>query len=209
MPAEQRTAAPTSRRCASTSSSGRTRCRGIGATATRPARPTRLLSALLLTRPSPRTRPRAASPSCRKRQPVSYLQAEVRGAPALEILGEIFQDHEARSRSGGCLSLTRTSERIIRLWHVLRRLYTDKGNKLPPLDGDNKDAILQLYSLSQPPRSAITGRRPVRRRTDDGRDERGFRRIQGGGARPHQAAEGVRHPPAPGSPEAEQASSTQ
>ncbi|CAM9682822.1 unnamed protein product, partial [Ascophyllum nodosum] len=53
------------------------------------------------------------------------------------------------------LSLTRTLERIIRLWHVLRKLYSDEGMVFPLDQGSNKDGILQLYSLMQP-LSAIT-----------------------------------------------------
>ena len=53
------------------------------------------------------------------------------------------------------LSLTRTLERIIRLWYVLRKLYSDEGMVFPLDQGSNKDGILQLYSLMQP-LSAIT-----------------------------------------------------
>ena len=47
--------------------------------------------------------------------------------------------------------------------------------------------------------------RPVRRRTDVGRDAHGVRRTQEGRAQPRTAAEGVRHPRDAGFPEAEQA----
>ena len=53
------------------------------------------------------------------------------------------------------LSLVRTIERIIRLWHVLRKLYANDGEEFPLDKDSNKDAILQLYSLLQP-LSAIT-----------------------------------------------------
>ena len=48
------------------------------------------------------------------------------------------------------LSLVRVMERIIRLWHVLRKVYADDGEEFPLDKGNNKDAILQLYSLLQP-----------------------------------------------------------
>ncbi|CAM9383599.1 unnamed protein product, partial [Hapterophycus canaliculatus] len=48
------------------------------------------------------------------------------------------------------LTLVRTLERVIRLWHVLSKLYSDEGKNFPLEQGDNKDAILQLYSLLQP-----------------------------------------------------------
>lgn len=71
----------------------------------------------------------------------------------LEVLGQIFKIMKHAPQRW--LSLTRTLERIIRLWHVLRRLYTDEGKRFPLDDDNNKDAILQLYSLLQP-LSAIT-----------------------------------------------------
>ena len=43
------------------------------------------------------------------------------------------------------LSLVRVMERIIRLWHVFRRVYADADEEFP-LDKDDKDDILQLYS---------------------------------------------------------------
>lgn len=48
------------------------------------------------------------------------------------------------------LSLVRVMERIIRLWHVLRKVYTGDGEEFPLDKGNNKDDILQLYSLLQP-----------------------------------------------------------
>lgn len=48
------------------------------------------------------------------------------------------------------LSLVRVMERIIRLWHVLRKVYLDAGEEFPLDKDNNKDDILQLYSLLQP-----------------------------------------------------------
>lgn len=48
------------------------------------------------------------------------------------------------------LSLVRVMERIIRLWHVLRQVYVKGGEECPLDKENNKDDILQLYSLLQP-----------------------------------------------------------
>ena len=53
------------------------------------------------------------------------------------------------------LSLVRVMERIIRLWHVLRKVYANDGGEFPLDKDNNKDDILQLCSLLQP-LSAIT-----------------------------------------------------
>ncbi|CAB1099071.1 unnamed protein product [Ectocarpus sp. CCAP 1310/34] len=66
----------------------------------------------------------------------------------VDMLGEIFK--MVKHAPQRWLSLTRTVERTIRLWHVLRKLYSDEGRNFPLEEGDTKDAILQLYSLLQP-----------------------------------------------------------
>lgn len=66
----------------------------------------------------------------------------------LELLDEVFKI--VKHAPQRWLSLTRTLERIIRLWHVLRKLYSDEGKNFPLEEGDNKNGILQLYSLLQP-----------------------------------------------------------
>ncbi|CAM9287042.1 unnamed protein product, partial [Sphacelaria rigidula] len=71
----------------------------------------------------------------------------------LEMLNEIFKITKHAPQRW--LSLVRILERIIRLWHVLRKLHVDEGGEYPLDRGSNKDAILQLYSLQQP-HSAIT-----------------------------------------------------
>ena len=53
------------------------------------------------------------------------------------------------------LSMVRTLERIIRLWHVFRRLLAELGEKFLLEEDDNKNAVLQLFSILQP-LSAIT-----------------------------------------------------
>ena len=66
----------------------------------------------------------------------------------LDLLGEVLRiPNQAPQR---WLTLVRTLERVIRLWHVLRKLYSDAGENFPLEEGDNKDCILQLYSLLQP-----------------------------------------------------------
>ncbi|CAB1121468.1 unnamed protein product [Ectocarpus sp. CCAP 1310/34] len=69
----------------------------------------------------------------------------------VDVLGEVLKiPNQAPKR---WLTLVRTLERVIRLWHVLRKLYSDTGKTFPLEEGDNKDCILQLYSLLQPPSS--------------------------------------------------------
>lgn len=53
------------------------------------------------------------------------------------------------------LSMVRTMERILRLWHVFRRLLAERGERFLLEEEDNKNAVLQLYSILQP-LSAIT-----------------------------------------------------
>ncbi|CAN0564579.1 unnamed protein product, partial [Ectocarpus sp. 12 AP-2014] len=66
----------------------------------------------------------------------------------VDLLGEMWNiPNQAPQR---WLTLVRTLERVIRLWHVLRKLYSDTGKTFPLEAGDNKDCILQLYSLLQP-----------------------------------------------------------
>ncbi|CAN0267184.1 unnamed protein product [Ectocarpus sp. 4 AP-2014] len=66
----------------------------------------------------------------------------------VDLLGEILKiPNQAPQR---WLTLVRTLERVIRLWHVLRKLHSDAGKTFPLEEGDNKDCILQLYSLLQP-----------------------------------------------------------
>lgn len=66
----------------------------------------------------------------------------------LAMLDEIFKITKHAPQRW--LSLVRVMERIIRLWHVLRKVYADDGEEFPLDKGNNKDAILQLYSLLQP-----------------------------------------------------------
>ena len=66
----------------------------------------------------------------------------------LEMLDEIFEITKHAPQRW--LNLVRTMERIIRLWHVLRKLFADDGEEFPLDKDNNKDAILQLYSLLQP-----------------------------------------------------------
>ncbi|CAN0341548.1 unnamed protein product, partial [Pylaiella littoralis] len=66
----------------------------------------------------------------------------------VDLLGEILKiPNQAPQR---WLTLVRTLERVIRLWHTLRKLHSDAGKTFPLEEGDNKDCILQLYSLLQP-----------------------------------------------------------
>lgn len=66
----------------------------------------------------------------------------------LEMLQEVFKSSKHAPQRW--LSLVRVMERIIRLWHVLRRVYADAGDEFPLDKDNNKDEILQLYSLLQP-----------------------------------------------------------
>lgn len=72
----------------------------------------------------------------------------------LELVQELFKgcDHAPQR----WLVLTRILERIIRLWNPIRELYTNIGEVFPLERGDNREGILQLYSLLQP-LSAIAG----------------------------------------------------
>ena len=71
----------------------------------------------------------------------------------LELLDEFFEITKHAPQRW--MSLVRTMERIIRLWHVVRKLFADDGEEFPLDKDNNKDVILQLYSLLQP-LSAIT-----------------------------------------------------
>ncbi|CAB1098026.1 unnamed protein product [Ectocarpus sp. CCAP 1310/34] len=65
----------------------------------------------------------------------------------VDLLGEVLKiPNQAPQR---WLTLVRTMERVIRLWHVLRKLYSDAGKNFILEEGDNKDCIPQLYSLLQ------------------------------------------------------------
>lgn len=66
----------------------------------------------------------------------------------LEISGEVLKIRKHAPQRW--LSLVRVMERIVRLWHVLRKVYANDGVEFPLDRGDNKDDILQLYSLLQP-----------------------------------------------------------
>lgn len=59
----------------------------------------------------------------------------------VELLGEVFKIIKHAPQRW--LSLTRTLERIIRLWHVLRKLYSDEGKNFP-----SKRATTSRASLS-------------------------------------------------------------
>lgn len=65
-----------------------------------------------------------------------------------ELLGEVFKIIKHAPQRW--LSLARSLERIIRLWHLLRRLFSENGQVFPLDEGTNRDGILQLYSLLQP-----------------------------------------------------------
>ncbi|CAB1104006.1 unnamed protein product [Ectocarpus sp. CCAP 1310/34] len=64
----------------------------------------------------------------------------------VDVWGEVFPN-QAPQR---WLTLVPTLERVIRLWHVLRKLYSDTGKTFPLEEGDITDCILQLNSLLQP-----------------------------------------------------------
>ncbi|CAB1111286.1 unnamed protein product [Ectocarpus sp. CCAP 1310/34] len=65
-----------------------------------------------------------------------------------ELLGEVLK--VVKHAPQRWLSMVRTMERIIRLWHALRKLYSDEGKVFPLEEGDNKNGVLQLYSLLEP-----------------------------------------------------------
>ena len=72
----------------------------------------------------------------------------------MELVQELFKGSEHAPQRW--LVLTRVLERIIRLWNPIRELYTNIGEVFPLERGDNREGILQLYSLLQP-LSAIAG----------------------------------------------------
>jgi len=59
----------------------------------------------------------------------------------LEMLHEVLKISKHAPQRW--LSLVRVMERIIRLWHVLRRVYADDGEEFPLDKDNNKDDILQ------------------------------------------------------------------
>ncbi|CAM9505990.1 unnamed protein product [Ectocarpus sp. 8 AP-2014] len=70
----------------------------------------------------------------------------------VEALNDILK---ATGRCAGWPNLVRVMERIFRLWHVLRKVYADDGEEFLLDEDNNRDDVLQLYSLLQP-LSAIT-----------------------------------------------------
>lgn len=72
----------------------------------------------------------------------------------LELVQELFKGSDLSPQRWPIL--TRVLERIIRLWNPIRELYTNIGEVFPLERGDNREGILQLYSLLQP-LSAIAG----------------------------------------------------
>eukprot|EP00903_Cladosiphon_okamuranus_P013418 g12500.t2 len=100
------------------------------------------------------------------------------------------------------LNLVRVMERIIRLWHVLRKVYADDGVDFP-LD-NNKDDILQLYSLLQP-LSDITGDGQNGAVPMSAEIHLAFAVIKQEVLNPKEQLRVVDIPASPGSPEAEQA----
>lgn len=101
------------------------------------------------------------------------------------------------------LSLVRVMERIIRLWHVLRRVYANDGEEFP-LDKDNKkDEILQLYSLLQP-LSVITRDGQYGAVPMTAEMHMAFAQLKVEVLDPEQPLRVFDIPPAPSSPEAEQ-----
>lgn len=100
------------------------------------------------------------------------------------------------------MGMIRTLERIIRLWHVFRRVFAETGARFT-LDDNNKDAVLQLYSLLQP-LSAITrdgqfGGAPVTAEI-----HMAFAALKRDVLDEKKELKVFDIPPAPGSPEAEQ-----
>lgn len=77
----------------------------------------------------------------------------------VDLLGEVFKiaKHAQCDAPQRWLSLTRTMERIIRFWHIVRKFYRDEGKTFPLEKGDNKNGILQLYSLLEPLSSITRG----------------------------------------------------
>ena len=66
----------------------------------------------------------------------------------LDMLDDVFKTTKQAPQRW--LGVVRTLERIIRLWHVFRGLYAEVGAQFPLEEDDNKNAVLQLYSLLQP-----------------------------------------------------------
>ncbi|CAM9499392.1 unnamed protein product [Ascophyllum nodosum] len=84
------------------------------------------------------------------------------------------------------LSMVRTLERIIRLWHVFRRLLAELGEKFLLEEDDNKNAVLQLFSILQP-LSAITRDGQFGEVPMTAEMHMAFAVLKMGGARPQQA----------------------
>lgn len=101
------------------------------------------------------------------------------------------------------LSLVRVMERIIRLWHVLRRVYANDGEEFPLDKNNNKDEILQLYSLLQP-LSAITRDGQYGGTPMTAEIHMAFAQLKTEVLDPEQPLRVFDIPPAPNSPEAEQ-----
>lgn len=72
----------------------------------------------------------------------------------MELVEELFKASEHSPQRW--MVLTRVLERIIRLWNPIRELYTNIGEVFPLERGDNREGVLQLYSLLQPV-TAVTG----------------------------------------------------
>lgn len=120
----------------------------------------------------------------------------------LEMLHEVLKISKHAPQRW--LSPVRVMERIIRLWHVLRRVYADDGEEFPLYKDNNKDDILQLYSLLQP-LAAITrdvqcGAVPMTAEI-----HMAFAHLKTTVLDPEKALRVFDIPPAPNSPEAGQA----
>lgn len=102
------------------------------------------------------------------------------------------------------LSLLHVMERIIRLWHVLRKVYADDGVEFPLDKDNNKDDILQLYSLLLPlsaiRRDGQYGTVPMSAEMN-----MAFAELKKEVLDPKQSLRVFDIPATPGSPEAEQA----
>lgn len=66
----------------------------------------------------------------------------------LDLSGEVLK--VTKHAPQRWLSLINTLERIIRLWHSLRTLYSNQGKPFPLDMDDNQQSILELYSLMKP-----------------------------------------------------------
>lgn len=102
------------------------------------------------------------------------------------------------------LSLVRVMERIIRLWYVLRQVYAHDGDEFPLDRGNNKDDILQLYSLLQP-LSAITRDGQYGAIPMSAEMHMAFAELKLGVLDPDNPLKVFDIPASPGSPEADQA----